>query len=359
VRLGAGLHPDPRLLAAGPAVTSTRRGRPAREELARCWREASRAMDPAVLAGAYAAAGVEVHVRGVSQRYPGCLAADPSAPAILCSRGRPQWLDGLPRAAIVGTRSATPYGLDVAEELGAGLAEAGVVVVSGLALGIDGAAHRGAVRSGGAPPLGIVGSGLGVVYPQRHERLWERVAERGALLSEAPLRARPEPWRFPWRNRLIAAASQVVVVVESHRGGGSLLTVEAAARRGVSVLAVPGSVRSPASAGTNALLAEGCAPARDVSDVLVAIGLSGGPSTGGPSTGGPSTGGPSTGGPAASRRRPVGPDADVLGAVEDVPTTLETVLRRTGAPAAAAALALDRLVEGGWLRGGDGWWSRV
>jgi DNA processing protein len=123
--------------------------------------------------------------------------------------------------------------------------------------------------------VGIVGSGLDVVYPQRNRALWDEVAERGVLLSEAPLGAPPERWRFPARNRIVAALASVVVVVESHARGGSLLTAEQAVLRDRPVLAVPGSIFSPASAGANALIADGAAPARDTRDVLVALGLAG------------------------------------------------------------------------------------
>ena len=180
----------------------------------------------------------------------------------------------LAHVAVVGTRRASSIGREVAREIGMGLAEAGVVVVSGLALGIDGEAHRGALLADGAPPLAVVGSGVDVVYPKRHRDLWSGVVAAGAVVSEAPLGGRPEPWRFPARNRLIAAFSDLVVVVESRASGGSLLTVEQALRRDVEVMSVPGSVRNKAAEGTNQLLVDGCAPARDVVDVLVALGLS-------------------------------------------------------------------------------------
>ncbi|MGH9072667.1 MAG: DNA-processing protein DprA [Acidimicrobiales bacterium] len=320
------------------------------ERLARAWAAHALSSDPGETWAGYAALGIAVHVRG-SPAYPALLAADPQAPAALFSVGSLDAL-GRPRAAVIGTRASTHYGEEVATELGLGLAGAGVSVVSGLALGIDGAAHAGALAGGGAPPLGVVGSGLDVVYPKSHARLWARVAAAGGLVSEAPLGAAPEAWRFPWRNRLLAALADVVVVVESHRAGGSLLTVEAAVGRGVPVLAVPGSVRSAASAGTNALLADGCPPARDVDDVLVALGLR---SAGaGDLPGGRSSGaGPS--GPAG----PAGQDRAVWLAVDGEPTPTETVLRRTGLPLGEAAAALGRLEEAGWARAGDGWWERL
>src|SRR5262249_15322114 len=148
-----------------------------------------------------------------------------------------------PRVGLVGTRRCTPTGKSVARQLGRELAACGVAVVSGLAIGIDGCAHQGALAARAAPPVGVVGSRLDVVYPKSHRRLWDDVAAAGVLLSEAPLGAPPEPWRFPARNRILAALSDVVVVVESHAAGGSMHTVRAAVDRGIPVMAVPGSVR--------------------------------------------------------------------------------------------------------------------
>ena len=227
---------------------------------------------PEAVAERYRAAGVAVLLPG-RLGYPGALEGDPGAPAVLGALGHPGVLDGRPAVAVVGTRSATPYGARVAADLGHDLAAAGAVVVSGLARGIDGAAHRGALRAAAAPPVAVAGTGLTCPYPERHRALWEAVAEAGAVLSEAPLAAPPRPGGFPARNRIIAALADVVVVVECHARGGSLHTVEAAARRAIPVLAVPGSVHSRASDGANALLVDGCAPVRDAADVLAAVAL--------------------------------------------------------------------------------------
>ena len=164
--------------------------------------------------------------------YPAVLADDLSPPPVLFARGDVAALDGR-RVTIVGTRSATAAGREVAAELGAGLAQAGVRVVSGLARGIDGWAHRGALSAvGGGPPVGVVASGLDVVYPPEHRPLWDEVVERGVLLSEVPPGTTPHALRFPLRNRILAALGEVVVVVESKRKGGSLITVEEALLRG-------------------------------------------------------------------------------------------------------------------------------
>ncbi len=163
----------------------------------------------------------------------------------------------------------------MAAEIAGDLSAAGVVVVSGLAKGIDGAAHTGVVRRTDrvAEPVAVVGTGLDVTYPRNQSDLWMAVGEQGAVVSEQPLGTLPRQRVFPARNRIIAALSDVVVVVESHLSGGSLYTADAAARRGIPVGAVPGSVRSAASSGSNALIAGGCFPVRDAADVLCAIEL--------------------------------------------------------------------------------------
>jgi len=205
--------------------------------------------------------------------HPTFLADDVAPAPVLFRRGRP--IDeAAPAVAIVGTRRASGTGREIARELGLGLAEAGVTVVSGLALGIDGAAHEGALLADAAPPVAFVGGGTDVVYPKRHLGLWGRMVDAGTVAGEAPPAAPPAPWRFPARNRLIAAAADIVVVVESRAAGGSLLTVDEAIRRDRQVMAVPGSLRNPAAAGTNSLLADGCAPVLAVDDVLTALGLS-------------------------------------------------------------------------------------
>ncbi len=248
---------------------------------------------------------------------------DPSAPAV----------------AIVGTRRCTPTGRSVSMELGSGLAAAGVTVVSGLALGIDGAAHRGALAAAGAPVVGVVGSGLDVVYPRGNRDLWDAVSTSGTLLTEAPLGAEPEGWRFPARNRLLAALADVVVVVESKRAGGSMHTVEEAIRRAVTVMAVPGSVRNPAAAGTNLLLSEGCPPACSPDDVLVALGLA--------------TAGASRG-PVEPHRRIDLDSLDplqqrLLDLLDDGPVSLDTLVLRAGAPVPKVLAAADGLERSGLL----------
>lgn len=199
---------------------------------------------------------------------------DPDPPALLFCSGHLGLLEVSPKVAIVGTRRCTALGRTVANRLGRDLAAAGSTVVSGLATGIDGAAHRGALGDTHLA-IGVVGTGLDVVYPRANKELWDEVAQRGLLLSEVPLGTKPNRWRFPARNRLIAALADAVVVVESHLRGGALSTVDEAAARDRPVMAVPGSVLSPASDGTNALLVDGAVPVRDAADVLAYLGHSG------------------------------------------------------------------------------------
>ncbi|MEW6473011.1 MAG: DNA-protecting protein DprA [Actinomycetota bacterium] len=217
----------------------------------------------------------------------------PGCPVLLFLEGeRPEVLRA-PRVAVVGTRAASVHGLADAWELGAFLGAAGVSVVSGMAIGIDGAAHFGALQAAemaserrgdsptvvggddihGAGPIGVVATGLDVVYPRRHRVLFERVRRYGVLLGEQPFGTPPERGRFPVRNRIIAALGDVVCVVEATLSGGSRITAERALDYGRPVLAVPGSRRNPAAAGCNALLADGAQPLLDPTDVLVALGL--------------------------------------------------------------------------------------
>ena len=309
-------------------------------ELRAAWRAHAGGIVLARVAGALAEIDAWVTTPGHVD-HPQRLLDDIDPAPVLFRRGRR--LDGAaPSVAIVGTRRCTPTGRSVAVELGSGLAAAGVTVVSGLALGIDGAAHRGALSTGGAPVVGVVGSGLDVVYPRGNSDLWSAVAEAGTLLSEAPLGADPEGWRFPARNRLLAALADVLVVVESKRAGGSMHTVEEALRRGVAVMAVPGSVRNPAAAGTNFLLSEGCAPACSTEDVLVALGLA--------TAGRVAMIGPVEG-PTGPASRPAldSVQRSLLDALDDGPESLDRLAMRVDAPAPAVLVAADQLESLGLL----------
>lgn len=197
--------------------------------------------------------------------YPALLRESPDPPPLLFARGRP--LGGAPAVAIVGSRRASRAGLEAARLLAEGLARAGVVVVSGFAHGIDAAAHGAALEAGGET-WGVLGCGVDVPYPAAHERLRARILEGGALLSELPPGTPPEAWQFPVRNRIIAGCARIVVVVEAAPKSGSLITARCAAEAGRDVAAVPGSILSEQSAGTNALLKDGAILVRDAADVV-------------------------------------------------------------------------------------------
>lgn len=198
--------------------------------------------------------------------YPQSLAEIPAAPPCFTLRG--DLLDCDRRAvAIVGSRRSTRYGIQMAERIAGGLAARGVTVVSGLARGIDGAAHRAALKAGGRT-IAVLASGLANIYPPEHLELADDVARRGALISEAPLDGPPIGGLFPQRNRIISGLSLGVVVVEAALRSGALSTARHALDQNREVFAVPGRVGDPASEGTNQLLKDGAGMARDAHDVL-------------------------------------------------------------------------------------------
>ncbi len=324
---------------------------------ARSWAAAARRVDPPGWWAPLAGSGVGVTWRGQPD-YPAALVDDPEPPGVLFWRGDLTALDR-PAVAVVGTRNATPDGLAVAFEMGRDLAAAGVCVVSGLALGIDGAAHRGCLSAladgGAAPPAGVAASGVDVPYPRRHGELWRRVGSRGVILSENLPGRPPQAWRFPARNRVIAGLARLVVVVESHARGGSLITAEAALERGVEVRVVPGPVRSPASAGSNQLLYDGPGPVRHARDVLDAIGLFR-PDPPAPD-GSRGRAGPAGGRAPAGRSDPV--EAAVLRALGRRPATVGDLMARAGLDAGAVARGLQRLDAAGLVAESGGWWSRT
>jgi DNA processing protein len=176
---------------------------------------------------------------------------------------------GVPTVAVVGSRRPTPGGLLTARDIGFQLAAAGLVVVSGMARGVDAAAHRGALDAGGRS-VAVLGCGIERCYPPEHVRLRDDIAERGAVLSEDGGDAPPDTWRFPRRNRLIAAMSEAVVVVEASEKSGALSTARWAADLGRELLAVPGSIRNPGSRGSNLLIRDGVRPYLGVADLFEA-----------------------------------------------------------------------------------------
>ncbi len=199
--------------------------------------------------------------------YPPRLRALPDPPAVLHVLGDPAALTVTDGVAIVGARRATGYGLEVARALGRGLSLAGVPVVSGLALGVDAAAHQGALEGHGRP-IAVLAAAPQVAYPSRNRVLHAAVAERGAVVSELPPGASAFRWCFVARNRIVAALAQIAVIVEAAGRSGSLTTADFAADLGCTVAAVPGRVTNRTAAGTNGLIQSGAALVRDSGDVL-------------------------------------------------------------------------------------------
>jgi DNA processing protein len=309
----------------------------------------ARRLDPPRLLARCDELGVHVVVPGDAD-YPEPVAGDEARSPVLFLRGDPAVV-GRRRVGVVGTRNATASGRETAAELGEGLAREGVAVVSGLARGIDGSAHRGVRRVGG-PAVAVVGSGIDVPYPRQHRDLWEWAGTNGLLVSQWGPGVEPEPWRFPLRNTIIALLSEVLVVVESRERGGSLITANEALDREICVMVVPGSPRSPAALGVLELMKqEGVTPATSVTDVLMALGFESSRPIGGPT-------------PSFGSRRPAVPshpehtlEAQVFAMCADRPCTLDDLVAGLAAPIAAVALAAARLEVEGWVVDSGGWFE--
>ena len=203
--------------------------------------------------------------------YPRLLAEIPDPPACLWTRGNRDLLSGL-AVAIIGARAASREGLITAREIATDLARAGVVVVSGLARGIDSAAHQGALDASGAT-IAVLGTGLDVVYPAENAQLTDRIAGSGLLVTEFAPGSHPEDWHFPRRNRIISGLSKAVVVVEAKEKSGSLITARLAADQGRDVMAVPGAVIGGRNRGANALLRDGAKLVESAVDILQELGV--------------------------------------------------------------------------------------
>ena len=201
--------------------------------------------------------------------YPPLLLRITDPPPVLYVVGRREYLVR-PMVAMVGSRNPTSAGMANARGFARALSEAGWTVASGMALGVDGAAHDGAL-SGGAGTVAVLGTGVDIVYPARHKALARRIAADGVLLSELPLGTGPSPGLFPRRNRLIAGLSQGVLVVEAALHSGSLITARHAADFGRDVFAIPGSIHSPLARGCNALIKQGAALVETADDVLAEL----------------------------------------------------------------------------------------
>lgn len=218
-------------------------------------------------------AGEIQRIRRRDSLFPPLLAAIHDPPPVLFLRG-----DGEPATlaraavAVVGARACSAYGRSVARSLSRDLAAAGLVIVSGMARGIDGEAHRGALEAGGTT-VAVLGCGVDRDYPAAHAELARRVGERGLVVSEYEPGIEPAPWRFPARNRIIAGLCSATVIIEARERSGALITADFALEEGRDVLAVPGEITSSLSAGTNALLRLGAIPVTCAGDVLEVFGI--------------------------------------------------------------------------------------
>jgi DNA processing protein len=260
--------------------------------------------------------------------YPASLLETADPPLILYAQGRVELLHA-PSIAVVGSRNPTPQGHDNARAFARHLSQSGLVVVSGLALGIDGAAHDGALEGEGST-IAVMGTGADRIYPARHRALAHRIAERGLLLTEFDIGMPPLPDNFPRRNRIIAGLARGTLVVEAALPSGSLSTAHAAVEAGREVFAIPGSIHSPQSRGCHALIKQGAKLVESAEDILVELRWH---RTAAPSRA--STSGVASG------------DAALLDALGHEPTTLDALSARTGLGAAELnAQLLDLELEG-------------
>ena len=240
------------------------------------WARAAAMVEAAARRRQLAELGVGVLFRSHTG-YPPTLGSVPDPPDVLFVRGD---LPVGPAVAVVGTRRCTAYGRRLATEYGEAIAAAGWVLVSGLARGIDGAAHTGTVTAGGAG-IAVLGCGIDIAYPPEHRVLADRLIDAGgAVVTEYPPGAAPEPWRFPPRNRIISGLSSALVVVEAGVTGGALITAGYALAHGIPIFAVPGDVRRDSSRGCNLLIRDGAHPVLDPDDLVEELSLVLGPPVG-------------------------------------------------------------------------------
>lgn len=272
------------------------------------------------------------------ERYPAALTTIADPPAVLWARGRVDALHA-PSVAIVGSRAASPHGLAVAEQLGHDLAAAGLVVVSGLARGVDSAAHRGALAAAGIT-VAVLGSGADRIYPAEHGALAEAIVAAGAIVSELVPGTPPLPHFFPMRNRIISGLARAVVVVEATDKSGSLITARLALEQGREVLAVPGNVLSGRNRGAHALLRDGAKIVESAVDILEELGLAQKSATAG---------------------TPVYVDDPVLASLTaGEPSDLDAIAERTGLTTAKLLPRLFELeLQGRVARAGGGRFVRV
>ncbi len=265
--------------------------------------------------------------------YPSLLAAIHDPPAHLFLRGSADAaVLSEPAIAVVGARACSSYGRSVARSLARELAGAGLVVVSGMARGVDGEAHRGALDAGGRT-VAVLGCGIDRDYPAAHAELARRIAERGLIVSEYEPGVEPAPWRFPARNRIIAGLCAGTIVVEARERSGALITADFALEEGRDVLAVPGEITSSLSAGSNALLRLGAVPVTCAADVLELYSLA----------------------PRPHVHAPLGSAAEqLLTQLAGSPLTADELVRATALDPGASAAALTELELSGRVTFEDG-----
>ncbi len=268
--------------------------------------------------------------------YPTPLLATHDPPLLLYIKGKPfEW--DIPVVAVVGTRRPSPYGLAMAERIAGELAEAGVVVVSGMARGCDSAAHRGALSAGGKT-VAVLGTGIDCVYPRENKALYEEIAERGLLMSELPMSSPPLPRNFPVRNRIISGLALGVVVVEAPLKSGAIMTAKLALDCGREVFAMPGQATSRKSAGTNKLIKEGAMLVEGAVDILDCFSLSYRP--------------PSASKGAGTSRGPEAPglggtEQSIMDLLEAEPLHIDVLAEKTGlTPQRASSVLLDMELRG-------------
>ncbi len=305
------------------------------------WR---RSTDPARLRAGLQEEGLQTVLAG-EPGYPGILRAVPRHPPVLCLRGDPAALAG-PAVSVVGTRKPTPYGLEVARAFAMELAASGVSVVSGLALGIDGAAHRGALEAGGRT-VAVLGTGLRRLYPREHEGLAaDIVSAGGAVISQFGPDTLPRKGNFIARNQVVAGLGRGVVVVEAPEGSGALTTARFASLFGRVVMAVPGPVTSPESDGCLVLLREGAVAVGSREQILASVGLAAPARSASAATGRRQA-------PAASEAGDGGPPGEagtVLAAIGTGESPgFEALLSRTGLPPGRLGAALGLLEVRGFI----------
>jgi DNA processing protein len=272
------------------------------------------------------------------ERYPPLLRElhDPPPGVFLRGSGEVELL-GRPAVAVVGARACSSYGAQVARLLGRELAAAGLVVLSGLARGVDGEAHRGALEGGGGT-VAVLGCGVDRDYPAAHAQLAARIGDCGLVLSEYAPGVEPAPWRFPARNRIIAGLAAATIVVEARERSGSLITADFALEAGREVFAVPGEITSALSAGTNALLRLGATPLTSPADVLESLGIDA---------------------PAAPALEVNEHAARVLSALAAEAAGVDELVRGTDLDAAAVATALAELELAGAIAEAEGLYRAV